>query len=332
MPVAYRLVVGTPILSLLMEAGAGAYVYAGGDANLQYDGTPTLTADTGAYAIAGQEATLTHSGGLPADVVLHMDWEEEALGSTSDAACRNTSKNVPWSLRVGVSGWLSSVQSATGRDFPSSKVFQVVSDDTAQNLRIENDDEIIPVPGVGESLFYRWYYRGTHPASATTDDANHHSIQDGQSGSLCNWIFRTEENYDGTYNVYWEFDANLVNAWPNAGFDRAGFPCDETFRFELQIHRIGTSTFNAHVRVYDSADVLLYDDDDFENRNGSQTLGDTPTLNFNNVANLAGFQIGLNGVSGPALATPVHYSDQGCVMVRTANWCGPYNASLEAVP
>ena len=93
----------------------------------------------------------------------------------------------------------------------------------------------------------------------------------------------------------------------------------------MRVHRIGTTTANIHVRIYDSSDVLLYDDADFDNRNDTQTLADTPTFTFRDLDHLQGFRVGANGWSGGVegdYGFVAYY--WGGVCIRNNDWCGPY--------
>jgi hypothetical protein len=267
-------------------------------------------------------------GGL----VFHSDFST-ALGM-SDAAWRDTNKPQPWDA-IGGNGRSNEVIRSTGLDFPTTNVLKVVAGyrsgggAASQSPRLPYQNGRIPIPAVGGSLYYRWYLRMVTPDSYMSDYATH-PIQDGVAGSETNWLFRIENRPNGTWNARFDVDATSANAHPNTHFgSNIVLNKGVTYRFELQIHRTGTSTFQMHARIYNSSGVLLYDDDDFRNANGSGSLANRPTLQFNQISRLAGFQIGFNGlnVGGPELF-PFTLTYQSGICIRTDTWCGPYSGGI----
>lgn len=274
------------------------------------------------------------------DMVFESDWST-ARGQ-SNAALRDVNKAVPWDALFHGDG----LEVVAAPAFPTANALRVTAlwrgspaGATAQHTRLLKANGRIPVPAVGESVFYRIYLQINIPAAFRADPGTH-PIQDGTSGGLSNWelAFNITGPADKFYFVIPVDNPGGVNAWPNSMWGpapvrivengvRTGYEFDRntTYRFEWQIHRIGGNTFNLHARVYDSAERLLYDDDDFKNANGTASLADRPTLNFLDVTTLAALQVGLNGISGGmASEFPFTYSHQGAVCVRTDTWCGPY--------
>jgi hypothetical protein len=96
----------------------------------------------------------------------------------------------------------------------------------------------------------------------------------------------------------------------------------------VQVHRIGATTYNLHIRVYDDDGVLVLSDSDFVNAAGSGTadLSETPTFTFRDVNTLANFQCGTNGAFQGTVEGdhPVTFCHQGGFAVSAADWCGPY--------
>ena len=78
---------------------------------------------------------------------------------------------------------------------------------------------------------------------------------------------------------------------------------------------MGATTFTLHIRVYNSANTLLYDDRNFTNQDGTATLASNPTFTFVNVANLDGLNAGINGLSGSEWFPSVLYMYQGAMAV-----------------
>jgi hypothetical protein len=261
----------------------------------------------------------------PPAVVFHSDWST-ALG-TSDDAKLDRGQDLPWDRFIG-NGRLSEVVPSTGLDFPSPNVLLVIAGwrgsppgAAAENPRIDG----LPIPDVGESLFFRWYKRVVVP-DAWAGDENTHPIQDANTGAETNWMQEVTVSPDGTWSHSWQVGAN---AWPNNRWYAPRLNKNQTYRFELQIHRLGTNTFQMHSRIYDSAGRLLYDDEDFTNVNGTGTLAEQPTLEFRDISILAGLQVGFNGLSSGVQSDfpmPLYY--QGCVAIRTDDWCGPYSGGV----
>ena len=182
----------------------------------------------------------------------------------------------------------------------------------------------ISVPAVGESRFYRWYYRNMMDVNTGLTNVPH-PIQDGNAASQTNWAFATQTNVGGT--GHWRPRFSFVGTgWPNS-YNGPILQTAVTYRFEAQVQRTGTSTFNFHIRVYNSAGQLLYDDDDFRTDEGLPgSLADNPTLTFNNVNNMNGLNAGSNHAA-TSRPYPFVQSYQGGIAICRDNWCGPYYGS-----
>jgi hypothetical protein len=288
--------------------------------------TVTVSANDTVAATFAVEAASSQSG-----VVFHSDWS--TTRGTSAAALLDTGKPWPWDLEIG-NGNANEVIPSTGLGFPSGMANVLKAGleyngngAPTQLLRIDNFGPHLPIPNVGSSLYYRWYIRIELPDEYTVD-TNTHPIQDGNAVSDCNWYLRIQGRGDGTY--IGRFNVNNSNAYPDGIFTPPPLPKNQTFRYELQIHRTGSNTFNMHARVYDSSNLLVYDDADFANQDGTRTLADNPTLTFHNLANLGGLNVGHNGVYGAGQSDlfPFIHSYQGGICVRTDGWCGPYSGGI----
>ena len=83
--------------------------------------------------------------------------------------------------------------------------------------------------------------------------------------------------------------------------------------------------------MYDSSNVLVRSDSDFTNLNGSASLADNVDLPFTDVSRLSEFQVGNNGPTWSQVGDgsfPFLISYQGCIAIRTADWCGPYTGGV----
>ena len=269
-------------------------------------------------------------GGPPDDVIFKSDFST-ALG-TGVAALLDTGQPVPWDLIVG-NGDLNEVIPSTGLDFPTANVLRVEAGwrdsppgAAAQNPRL---DDGVPIPAVGDSLFYRWYIRVVAPDAYTADPLTH-PIQDATNGGSTNWMFEVNTNSNGTWDLSWNFDGpGGVNPFPNNRWrPPSAMSKNVTYRVDLLLVRVGTSTYQVHSRVYQGT-TLLYDDDDFRNSNSSASLADVPTFTFNILQNLSGFQAGFNGLSaGTESEFPFVLYYQGGFCIRTVDWCGEYAGGL----
>ena len=280
-------------------------------------------ADTAAFDVDS-------SGPAPAGVVFHSDWGT-ALGK-SEEALRDTEKELPWDDRTG-NGTGNEVVPAAGLDFPSANVLAVVAEDgdndgdaSSNILRLNQ----LPVPAVGESLYYRWYIRVTTPDAhdAIATDPETHPIQDGFTIADTNWAFQIITSDDGTWVASYELDSNLNPGDLRYIGRNVAFEKNVTYRFELQVHRISTSQFNLHSRVYDADGTLLLDDEDWESAGRETSLAENPALTFKAVQNLNGLNAGFNGLGGPSTLMPFTMYYQGAFCVRTDDWCGPYEGGI----
>ena len=262
-------------------------------------------------------------------VVFSSDWST-ARGRSREATL-DRGKEVPWDGQIG-NGRLSEVISSEGFDFPSPNVLRVEAGwrvsppgAAAQNHRLLEENGRIPVPSVGEGLFYRWYIRVVVPDDYAADTRTH-PIQDASNGSRTNWSFNVMSKPAGLWSMWFDVGGNRQNAWPNNHWNLGpSLKKHQTYRVEVRVHRSGTATFSLHARVYDSGNQLLYDDSDFRNTNRSASLATGLGLRFNDVNRLAGFQVGFNGLNGGRENDyPIVLYYQGCVAVCVGDWCGPY--------
>lgn len=315
------------------DAGPGSD--AGGISDAGADPDAGTMADGGMEDDAGtqSDAGMAADGGLPFDggagLVFASDWGT-ALGSGDDAL-RDTGKLVPWTELAGTG---LSVIPSTGLDFPTPNVLEVSATETtpgSADIRFGHTRLIgLPIPAVGESLFYRWYLRVAVPdALDSINSGAPHPIQDGTSASQSNWMFETVIQQNGTWGPRL-FSFAAANAFPNNRWGApAPFQKNQTYRIELQIHRVGTSTFTPHARVFDSAGGLLYGDADIANQGGGGTVtfADAPVLDLNILGNLTRLQAGNNAPNWVNLQSadfPFVMYYQGAFCVRTDTWCGPW--------
>lgn len=255
----------------------------------------------------------------PSAVIFSSDWST-ALGTTA-AAVQDTGKSLPWSLRGGQG---LEVISSAGLDFPTANVLRVTAVAATTGYAFLRKTGM-PIPGVGQSRFYRWYIRVTTPDGL--EDHESHPIQDGNAASQCNWLFHI---YHDAGAGMWRPQvrpAGAANPFPNNRWFGPPLSKGATYRFEMQIQRTGTTTFQMHVRIYDSAGALLHSDAAFTNEQNTATLANDPTFTFLNVDALDGLNAGCNGIAGSP-PWPFVYSYQGGFAVGSVDWIGPYAGGI----
>ncbi len=298
--------------------------------------TPTVDGVAGT-AVAFEVEEGAGGGGdteIPADNVALFNWLTGT--GTGDAAVRDTDRDLPWDMQSG-NGALNTVIASTGLDFPCSRVYKCIAESSGgaiqtnktDQLRLEHENLHLPIPAIGESLFYRWYQRYLVPDSIDSSDSTPHSVQDGPAASTNNWMWETPVGSDGTWTPQFNFG---VNAYPNNRWSTPALLKNQTYRVEFQVKRVGTSTFEPHCRIYDSDDVLVRSDADFVNRDGSKTFASIGSLTLRDIAYLAGWQMGNNGPSWRNVTAGQHPYDMWCfgaARVRTDDWIGPHIAAEE---
>jgi len=294
-----------------------------------YHGSDTLT----------NGFTYAAAGGVPGDVVFRTAWITGT--GAGDAAVRDTDQTLPWDTQSG-NGTLNTVLAATGLDFPSTNVYKSIAEFSGtafpgqtiytDQLRITHTNSHWAIPGVGASLYYRWYQRYQVPDSVPAQgSATPHTVQDGPAAGSMNWMWETPVNDDGTWNPQFNF-AN-ANSYPNNRWRATALNKNQTYRIEFQFERTGTTTFLPHCRIYDSSNVLLLTDADFKNAagGGSTTFATTSDLNIEDTAFLSGWQMGNNGPNWNVGAGdfPFDLWCHGAAIIRTADWNGPFISAEE---
>lgn len=264
----------------------------------------------------GFAGTYTPGGSL----LWFTDWRT-ALGTSAAAQQDGSGGSEKLDFRGGATNTLEVIES-TGLDFPSPNCLKVPFNQAAFNLVRTTQ---LPVLGVGVRRTFRWYYRCSMPVSdarmaepfppGPNNDWNYHPIQDGFAGSNCNWAFETNTN-EGSNWLPWFFLGNGSTV-PD-GYQRWFMPLlpkDATYRFELQVYRNATGTFQLDCDVFNSSDVQVADSADFTNEGAGVTLyslvsvrGNVPThgdFPFNDVNNTNGLNLGTNDTYTLSVADPI---------------------------
>jgi hypothetical protein len=330
---------GTAFTLVVTPAGTSSGSAVPGDYSITYtppagysmaagsNATVARTVLTGATA----NASFTVQTAAPVTGFLfHSDWST-ATGLT-DAALRDTSKALPWDIVIGSQPLANTcaIVSAAGLDFPSTNVFQVNGDYAGPGVQpimtrqvsILPGNNHWPIPAVGQSLFFRLYKRVVYPVPPNPALGNNNHCIEEQGGGASNWSFSFDIDANG-WRPKMQSQVSTRFMLSNAGA-AAYLARNQTYRIEWQVHRIGATTYNLHMRIYNSAGTLLYSDANFVNPANGQSLANAPTLTLTNPETLDGFQVGTNGpgVDPGGTVTPMWYI--GCCAVRADDWCGPY--------
>lgn len=221
------------------------------------------------------------------------DWP--TLGSTASALLDGGR----WS-RIGGAGL--DIIPATGLDFPTPTVLRVTARQSTAGFGIVRADSQLGPLAIGHSRWYRHYARYVFPDNLS--DGQSHPVQDGNPGSAINWAWSIRHNLGGPDRftaallVHAAPGNPLTNPWAYQEWTPPPLRKGVTYRFEWQVERVSETQFRLHVRIYDAAGTLVQSDADFRSNDGRTTLASNPLLLFNNPANLAGLNAGLNGISG----------------------------------
>lgn len=211
---------------------------------------------------------------------------------------------------------------ASGLDIPSVNTLMVKA--VANRLGFARVVTMLPEPAVGEHRFYRFYFRAMWPDGL--EDPQTHPIEDDNARG---WAFTCNHDVGGAnqWQAYYGFDA--ANGFANYRWHVPLLEQGVTYRFEHQLTRVADTMFNFHVRVYDAAGALLYDDDDLTNSDGT-TLSSNPVLILPEPDSLGRLQAGNNGIAGTNPPFPFTYAHQAAFCVAAADWCGAYDISERA--
>jgi hypothetical protein len=258
----------------------------------------------------------------PAGVLFHSDFST-ATG-TSSAALRDTSKANPWDLAGGQG---LDVIASTGLDFPCANVLRVTATAASSGFATLRNSGM-PLPANGQSRWYRFYARYTFPDGL--EDQQTHPVQDGGAGSQINWEWAVLHNLGGNGRFTPSLQLHSNNPFADYRWNPTPLNKGQTYRYEWQILRVSDTTFQMHVRIYDSAGTLVLSDADYRNEGNTRTLAavPTPTMLFNNVNNLDGLNAGCNGISGTNPPFPFVYGYQSAFAVSGTDWIGPYAGGI----
>jgi hypothetical protein len=312
---------------------AVASVTSGGMVTALSAGSTTIEAAyqgmNAAAAIMVTVASTPPTGPGP-QVLFHSDWST-ATGSSS-SALRDTDKSFPWGVVRGeVGGAQHRVVSAASvgyTRFPTANLLEIrnLSDGSPMagvGVKADVCSQCIPIPGVGESLYYRWYMAFTEPDWYTGDRQNHDPTDGtGPAGSSSNnWEWRTY-NRSG----YWIGCIGIQGSTDFDTFMHCVEPLQKNtvYMIEVQFERISSTQHRMHGRISDADGNLLFDDSDFESWGApGHYLDEEPVQDTNHLDLLRGVFMGSNGWSADPTTDFVAWYKAG-MAVCANDWCGPY--------
>lgn len=202
----------------------------------------------------------------------------------------------------------------------------------------------ITAPAVGEYFFQRVYFR--IDAEPGDNIGNLHWLHYGGGGGYMAWwsanpievspgVF--EISPDGEYYLAFQFHPNGAGEGPGIWYGGI-LEVLETYRLEVRMLRETTTTYSVELRIYDSADTLLYDNSTLtDNSTGNSLAVDGTELETtteeeaDDVARY--FQIGTNDSVEPGGMTNIGALYTGAFAVHIGTdpnaWIGAYQAGEE---
>lgn len=280
-------------------------------------GTYDVLVVRGANNSNAHNYTYTDQGGPPSDLVFASAWD--AATGTSDNAVTDGSV---WNGPTG-SSLLLEVIASTGLDFPSgmTNVLRIEQPENTGHNAINLGPGAWDLPANGSSIWKRIYWRNN--ATSVGKSGLLHPLQSCASGgSLCGDLW-WKHDYPGG-SVWKLLIQPQDTTWPNNQFTPGSvFAFNTTYRIEWEFARISTTTWNLHCRIYDSSDVLLYEDADFGNAQ-SGSLADTPTITTDTPESQQECFLAFQGGEGVPGGGEFMYF--GGWAVSLADWCGPYSS------
>jgi hypothetical protein len=280
-------------------------------------GSTVVTATSEGRSATSNVTVTTPSPVIPPGTQPPLLWSSDwslATGESSPAVNDGGRWEAAWNTEDMVT-----VVPATGLQFPSSMPNVLAIRYTGTRARGVIADGRWAPPAVGETLYFRFYWRMAIDASA---QGTHHPL--GTRPNLGGFAM-VHDSPAGSPDFLW-FVANghsnfaLNHRWETR------LSKHTTYRIEWAISRTGSSTYRWQARVYDSAGTLIRGLSDFRCAWGhaAHTLADQPDITFDDAASFANLFVSHQGdwqVAGPN--NRMYY---GGFAVSKAGWVGPHIA------
>ena len=220
----------------------------------------------------------------------------------------------------GSAGTSLNVVSASGLDFPTTNVLRV---EQAGRWGGVNADGLWPLPNIGETIYFRIYWRNGVTSSDTRAGDKHPIQSCSMAGNNCGDLW-WKHNYPG--GSTWRLRMGAQDGTGHLFSPGRVMLYNTTYRMEWAMTRIGTTTWNLHARVYDSSGVLVYSDEDFTcvlYQHG-ETLADLPIVTTNDPTSQQERLIGYQGTASIDTDKTGEYMYFGAYATSLSDWIGPY--------
>jgi len=282
-------------------------------------GTPPAQPDagTGSGDAAADAAVSTR------ELVWFADWRTQT--GASDPALSDGGK---FNDQLCNSNVLSVVPAAD-LSFPTTNVLRVeYAQPSACQMRRARD--LWRTVAVGETMFWRVYYRNAVPDGRTLGFP--HPLHLGEGNPYTMWVNFFAPSA-GSSSMTLQVDGSHV--WPDRGWSY-GFVTNQTYRLELRLQRVTTTTGKASVRVYDSSGLLVAAPSEWTNGETGpnlRSLADSDPTVMVSDASFRLLDIGNNDPGGlVAGADQVIYFGGLAVAIGTdpEMWIGAYPSLTEA--
>jgi hypothetical protein len=173
-----------------------------------------------------------------------------------------------------------------------------------------------------------------HTSEPPPASNNNHCVEETAGGNTnWQWTFNTgATGFNPSFNTWTD---SVTTRFKLGGASPIFLARNTTYRFEWRVHRTGTNTRQHEIRIYNAANILIHDTDDFVTDFGNIALsGFSESVKPNQ---MDAFQLGTNGMGfgdgvgdiDPGEPTqsviPAWYF--AGIAVSNANWCGPYSSA-----
>lgn len=313
-------------------------------------GAPVVLGSGGAAinlsGVGGGAVLVSGNGSGVVSKLFESDFSIGGTG-TSTTALRDGTR---WDATIGGATGMSIV-AGHGLAFPTANILRMFSPypGSAGFHRITKTG--LPLLADNASRWYGWYQLVDMGTSQVTDLSTH-PIESGQVGGL-DWACNVELVSDTEFYISMQAPGEALGGmfwkqrWRCPNLTRG-----EVYHLELQVKQLPNTTVGVaptsrkqmefHARLYHCTlvgatvvETLLYDDDDFTNRDTSNGVGvgtvsmaaNTPLLmSTTDGANMSEFRAGNNGITG-VYPNLIHIGDQGGFGISDETWVGPYASS-----
>lgn len=285
----------------------------------------TFSATIGGQSVTTSMPTLT----VLTTVVFSADWSN-SIG-TGAAALTDGSR---WDGSYNGNSVIQVVADPTG-SAPTTNVFRVSNlSPTVKSGWVEKSG-LWPSPQIGESRYWRIYlYNATSDAAGNVPlDNSYHPVEYAATGggndSDESWNLLLGSKTDGTFPFKF---APTKAAYPKSRWIpssahnvQAYLSKNAWIRIEWKLTKTGTNAYTLDARIYNAANVLLFDSSTIRDASIDLTMAASGTGLLMTDAYMGYFRVGTNGGSEWSAIPSTQYIYWTGFCVRSDTWCGPYS-------